>query len=116
MRIDGPLSVGELYAPDVLARLDTMHAHLSRFGTAWITHPHNAKARFLLPMLYANDVAFLARVLDSGDASARRRNVDGPRLARKWSSDAVHSPNADGELSRRPVINTASHCGQENYE
>jgi hypothetical protein len=109
MWIDRPFTIGKLHAPDVFSRFDAMHAHLSRFGTPRIAYPDYAEPGFLLAMLDANDIAFLAHVLDSGDSGPGAGNVYGACLAGERAPDAVHSPNADGEFGRRPVIKAASH-------
>jgi hypothetical protein len=114
MRINRPFSFRQFYAPDVLARLDAVHADLPRFGTARIAHPDHAKAGFLLPVLDADDIALLADVFDPGDTGACAGYIDGARLAGEWASHAVHPPDADGEFCRLPVIYAASHVVVKN--
>jgi len=91
-----------------------MHADLSRFGAPRIAYPDYAEPGLLLAMLDANDVAFLAHVLDPGDSGPGAGNVYGACLLEKGrptlSIPQMRMESSVGVRSsrRRPM-------GRENY-
>src|SRR3954462_6383581 len=111
MWVDRPLAIGKFHSPNIFAGFDAVHSYLSGFSATGITDPNHAKPGFLLTVLDPDNVPLLADVFDSCDTGAGAGYIDGSCLAGKWAPQAVHAPNANGELCRQPIINAASHVG-----